>query len=347
MPIRSKSDAGKGLVFQLPEEKMPSFAPRFLIVVALAFGPAEGRALSSHDMPGPLDARSEVSSETGSGHSGFRVGQNPDNQTGERNAVEPTVAVPVERLCQTIESAAREYDLPVEFFTRLIWQESRFDTHAISRAGAQGIAQFMPATAVRVGLRNPFDPFEAIMKSAEHLRDLRKQFGSLGLAAAAYNAGPKRVQDWLAHARGLPQETEAYVRIVTGRSAVEWRTRDLTLSLSLPQGIPCTQLALDAPTRRAPKKELRTVALRANAEVPWGVQLVGSVSETSALAAYHGMQKKHAAVLGAHLPLLLRNNVGKNAAWYRVRVGFATRESAEKLCSSLRASGGSCLVQRN
>ena len=70
----------------------------------------------------------------------------------------------------------------------------------------------------------------AIMKSAEHLRDLRKQFGSLGLAAAAYNAGPKRVQDWLAHARGLPQETEAYVRIVTGRSALEWRTRDLTLS---------------------------------------------------------------------------------------------------------------------
>jgi hypothetical protein len=298
-------------------------------------------------MPALLDARPEVSSEGGSGHSGFRVGQNPDTQTGERNAVEPTVAVPVERLCQTIESAAREYDLPVEFFTRLIWQESRFDTHAVSRAGAQGIAQFMPATAVRVGLRNPFDPFEAIMKSAEHLRDLRKQFGSLGLAAAAYNAGPKRVQDWLAHARGLPQETEAYVRIVTGRSAVEWRTRDLTLSLSLPQGIPCTQLALDAPTRRAPKKELRTVALRENAEVPWGVQLVGSVSETSALAAYHGMQKKHAAVLGAHLPLLLRNNVGKNAAWYRVRVGFATRESAEKLCSSLRASGGSCLVQRN
>src|SRR6202047_4651172 len=162
----------------------------------------------------------------GAGHSGFRVGQNPDTQTGERNAVDPTVAVPVERLCKTIESAAREYDLPVEFFTRLIWQESRFDTHAVSRAGAQGIAQFMPATAVRVGLRNPFDPFEAIMKSAEHLHDLRKQFGSLGLAAAAYNAGPKRVQDWLAHARGLPQETEAYGRIFTGGSGGECGERE-------------------------------------------------------------------------------------------------------------------------
>src|ERR1700720_2581239 len=130
---------------------MPSFAPQFLIVVALAFGPAEGRALSSRDMPALLDARPEVSSEGGSGHSGFRVGQNPDTQTGERNAVEPTVAVPVERLCQTIESAAREYDLPVEFFTRLIWQESRFDTHAVSRAGAQGIAQFMPGRPCGLG----------------------------------------------------------------------------------------------------------------------------------------------------------------------------------------------------
>src|SRR5262245_34772196 len=323
-------------------KRMPPFAPRFLIAVALACGPAEARALSSRDMPGLLDARPEVSAESGSERSGFRVAQDQDTPAGERKAVEPTVAVPVERICQTIESAAREYDLPVEFFTRLIWQESRFDTHAISRAGAQGIAQFMPATAVRVGLRNPFDPFEAIMKSAQHLRDLRKQFGNLGLAAAAYNAGPKRVRDWRAQARGLPGETEAYVRIVTGRSAAEWRTSDLNLSLSLPQGIPCPQLAL-----HAPKNELRTVALREKAEVPWGVQLVGSRSETSALAAYYGMQKKHAGVLGAHLPLLLRNNVGKNAAWYRVRVGFATREGAERLCSSLRASGGSCLVQRN
>src|SRR5258708_19573687 len=152
---------------------MPSFAPGFLIVVALAFGPAEGRALSSRDMPALLDARREVSSEGGHRHSGFRVGQNPDTQTGERNAVEPTVAVPVERLCQTIESAAREYDLPVEFFTRLIWQESRFDTHAVSRAAAQGIAQFMPATAVRVGLRNHFVPFTTISKSTNHFSNFR------------------------------------------------------------------------------------------------------------------------------------------------------------------------------
>jgi hypothetical protein len=78
-----------------------------------------------------------------------------------------------------------------------------------------------------------------------------------------------------------------------------------------------------------------------------GVQRVGSVSETSALAAYQVMQKKHAAVLGGSPASASPQDVGKNAAWYQVRVSFATRQSAEKLCSSLRASGGRCLVQRN
>ncbi len=60
-------------------------------------------------------------------------------------------------------------------------------------------------------------------KSAEFLRNLNKQFGNLGLAAAAYNAGPKRVQDWLAGSGGLPTETAAYVQIITGHAANDWR----------------------------------------------------------------------------------------------------------------------------
>ena len=76
-------------------------------------------------------------------------------------------------------------ELPVYFFTRLIWQESRFKPDAISRKGAQGIAQFMPATARENGLENPFNPLEAIPKSGQLLRVLRGEFGNLGLAAAA------------------------------------------------------------------------------------------------------------------------------------------------------------------
>jgi Transglycosylase SLT domain len=58
-------------------------------------------------------------------------------------------------------------------------------------------------------LLDAFDPAQALPKSAEFLRELRAQFGNLGLAAAAYNAGPQRVQDWLAGKRRLPSETLA------------------------------------------------------------------------------------------------------------------------------------------
>ena len=104
----------------------------------------------------------------------------------------------------------------------LIWQESRFSPTAVSQAGAQGIAQFMPATARWRGLINPFDPHWSIRESARWLGELRAQFGNLGLAAAAYNAGPRRIEDWLTGKRGLPRETKAYVRIVTGLAAEEW-----------------------------------------------------------------------------------------------------------------------------
>ena len=106
-----------------------------------------------------------------------------------------------------IESAARASGLPLEFFARVIWQESRFQSDAIgpvTRSGqrAQGIAQFMPGTASERGLLDPFDPVQALPKSAEFLGELRNQFGNLGLAAAAYNAGPRRVQEWLAGTGG-------------------------------------------------------------------------------------------------------------------------------------------------
>src|SRR5262249_36133536 len=101
-----------------------------------------------------------------------------------------TLSQPVstDTICSALATAAAQNDLPTDFFARLIWQESRFDPAAVSRAGAQGVAQFMPATANWRGLSNPFDPLEAIAESAKLLRDLRREFGNLGLAAAAYNA---------------------------------------------------------------------------------------------------------------------------------------------------------------
>ncbi len=121
-----------------------------------------------------------------------------------------------------ITQAAAANGLPPDFLMRLVAQESGFDPSNVSKAGALGIAQFMPRTATLVGLRDPFDPFEAVPAAAEHLRDLRSRFGNLGLAAAAYNAGAGRVTAWLAGQTDLPLETVYYVRAVTGRDASEW-----------------------------------------------------------------------------------------------------------------------------
>ncbi|ACA16381.1 Lytic transglycosylase catalytic [Methylobacterium sp. 4-46] len=126
-------------------------------------------------------------------------------------------------LCRLIESSARARGLPVPFLTRLIWRESGFRTSATSSAGAQGVAQFMPGTSRERGLSDPFDPEQAIPHAAHLLADLRKRFGNLGLAAAAYNGGPTRVANWLAGSGSLPAETRAYVHAVTGRAVEEWR----------------------------------------------------------------------------------------------------------------------------
>jgi soluble lytic murein transglycosylase-like protein len=67
--------------------------------------------------------------------------------------------------------------------------ESGFDPRAVSPAGAQGIAQFMPGTAASYGLRNPFDPVAAIDAQAHLMSDLLRRFRSVPLALAAYNAG--------------------------------------------------------------------------------------------------------------------------------------------------------------
>src|SRR4051812_28348435 len=139
----------------------------------------------------------------------------------------PPAADTRQSICLMVEAAARANDLPVEFFARVIWQESRFQPGVVgprTRSGerAQGIAQFMPRTAAERGLLDPFDPVQALPKSAEFLRELADQFGNLGLAAAAYNAGPQRVRDWLSGRRTLPAETQNYVQAITGISADEW-----------------------------------------------------------------------------------------------------------------------------
>ena len=149
-----------------------------------------------------------------------------------------------QEVCDTLAKAAQSNDLPVPFFIRLLFQESGFKPDVVSRAGAQGVAQFMPETAADMGLDNPFDPLQAIPASARLLRNLFVQFGNLGLAAAAYNAGPKRIQAWLTKKGKLPQETQGYVKIITGRPAETWKAAAARYpEMRLPRHAPCQEAA--------------------------------------------------------------------------------------------------------
>jgi hypothetical protein len=141
---------------------------------------------------------------------------------------------------------ANTHSLPIPFFANLIWAESSFNAKVISRAGAQGIAQFMPKTAVIYGLENPFEPVHAINVSARFLVELRDQFGNLGLAAAAYNAGPRRVSNWLAKRGSLPRETQRYVRKITGRDVEQWIGEENVARAEIepmPARAPCIEVA--------------------------------------------------------------------------------------------------------
>ncbi|HWA53762.1 MAG TPA: transglycosylase SLT domain-containing protein, partial [Solirubrobacterales bacterium] len=105
--------------------------------------------------------------------------------------------------------AATHWNVSATLLAAQLMAESNFDPYASSPAGAQGIAQFMPGTAVSYGLRDPFDPAEAMDAQAHLMSDLIRQLGSPQLALAAYNAGPAPVEA----CRCVPAipETQAYV----------------------------------------------------------------------------------------------------------------------------------------
>ena len=165
-----------------------------------------------------------------------------DGATESKAAAEaPLAELTTNEFCEALAEAAEASDIPVAFFARLLWQESKFKHDATSHVGAQGVAQFMPRTAAEMGLDDPFDPRKALPASAKFLRKLHDQFGNLGLAAAAYNAGSGRIQNWLAKRGPLPDETRNYVRKITGNPAETWTSEKKTAALQqeLPREAPC------------------------------------------------------------------------------------------------------------
>jgi hypothetical protein len=264
----------------------------------------------------------------------------------------------VTSLCLLVESAAQAHGLPLDFFARLIWQESRFNPGAVgpaTRGGprAQGIAQFMPDTAKERGVLDPFDPVAALPKSAQLLHELRTQFGNLGLAAAAYNAGPKRVRDWLAGHGNLPGQTRSYVSAITGRSADDWaaatRRRTDDRDLAPANRTSCGDLIALLKAQPALFAEELERRVRDSAALPWGVQLSAGFGREHVLGAYASIEKSYRSILEGRDPIIIESRLRNRGTqpFYQVRVGADTRTSADELCGALRKAGGVCMVIRN
>jgi hypothetical protein len=114
--------------------------------------------------------------------------------------------------------AAGKHGVPASLLAGMAKTESNFNSSAVSSSGAEGLMQFMPATARSLGV-DAADPASAIDGAARYLRSLTEQFGSTDLALAAYNAGPGTVQRY----GGIPPypETQNYVRKVNS-AAEAW-----------------------------------------------------------------------------------------------------------------------------
>ncbi len=260
-----------------------------------------------------------------------------------------------EAICLMVESAARAESLPLEFFARVIWQESRFQPDAVgpmTRSGqhAQGIAQFMPGTANERRLLDPFDPVQALPKSAEYLNELRGRFGNLGLAAAAYNAGPRRLQDWLDGKGSMPAETRNYVFAITGSSIEDWAATGRSgKPPAHSDTTSCRELM--ALLKRAPNPFVTGLEqhVKLGADKPWGVQLAAGFNRGGAMAMYARAIRRLGAVIGDRDPSLLGllwRSRGTRT-FYQVRIGADSRTEADDLCNRIRRAGGACLVLRN
>lgn len=247
-------------------------------------------------------------------------------------------------ICQTIFATAKEHSHDPHFFARLLWQESRFDPNALSPANAMGIAQFIRGTADRRGLKDPYNPADAIAHSAAYLGELAERYGNVGLAAVAYNGGEWRADSFLRDGP-LKRETINYVRIITGLPAETWRdappeAHDLTLDPEQPFQKACTALA---------QGRARSPAKLISALKPWGVQLAFGNTSDQAKARYRARTKRCARILANESVDIIRvpNRIRGRPSYHMARIGRNSRGAADRLCRRAKRAGCACAVYRN
>lgn len=124
-------------------------------------------------------------------------------------------AVPAKKAYEDIiQEAAKTYELDPALIRAVMQAESAFHPYIVSRAGAEGLMQLMPALADEMGVTDSFDPRENIMGGARYLKQLLDSHdGNIALTLASYNAGPGNVRRY----GGVPpfKETRSYVKKIT------------------------------------------------------------------------------------------------------------------------------------
>ncbi|WP_207209889.1 transglycosylase SLT domain-containing protein [Tropicimonas sp. IMCC6043] len=298
-------------------------------LICLCAAVAPGPALSSEPHVRPLPRPADLG--------------RADRRCTDDGALCITLANYVPDICRAIETSAAETGLNTGFFARLIWRESLFDAGAVSPAGAQGIAQFMPATAALRGLSDPFNPAEALRASARYLAELGETYGNVGLAAAAYNAGEARLEDFLARGRRLPLETRIYVLGITGYSATDWRDdppEDWDLALSDTEAFTSSCQAL---ARNRSFSGFRDpMAAR-----PWAVIVAANPERLIAETRLAEIRERSELVSASRTDIRRMRLPAKHGTQWVAQIGADDRREADRLCGRLRSGGVGCIVLRN
>lgn len=252
-------------------------------------------------------------------------------------------------VCKLIERNAAQRDLDPNFLARLLWKESRFEPSAVSPAGALGIAQFIPSTAELYDLDDPFNPAQAISRSAWYLRYLADMFGNIGLAAVAYNGGENRAARYVAMQGGLPYETEDYVTSITGFDASRWRDNppgadELKLGLQPDQPDMAFRPACE---KMAGDRRLREFTTPQRV-FPWGVIVASHPSQSGAAKQVARLNRTLRPLLGDKRVGYVHKRIsGAPRALFTAQIGYDSRAEASAFCIRLKRAGGRCIVMRN
>jgi hypothetical protein len=166
-----------------------------------------------------------------------------------------------------IRQASRRFDVPERWIREVMRQESGGRTSATSPVGAMGLMQVMPGTYRELQGRygfgdDPYHPYDSIMAGAAYIREMYDLYGSPAFLAA-YNAGPRRLEDYLWNSKGLPAETRNYVARIGPNIVAHHPSRrvapEIYAAAEIPLNIPAGPRRMDQATMIALREQRQSV----------------------------------------------------------------------------------------